>query len=106
MIKKIKTISYDNRAIFFWILVGVSILSLCVYVYAIQVTARHIAKRQVLEEKIAEISSNLNSLEFAYIDLKNSVTIEMAYDHGFQEIRNPLYVSRTRPASLSLNSKR
>jgi hypothetical protein len=101
---KTRTISYDHRARFFWVLVAISILSLCAYIYAISATARNIALRQDLERQIAKVSANLNSLEFAYIELKNNITLELAYHYGFREVKNPLYVSRTRTAALSFNT--
>ena len=99
----VRAMSFDGRVRFFWALITISTLSFVVYVYAINSTARNIALRQDLEKNIAEISVNLNSLEFAYIELKNNVTIELAYHYGFKEVQNPLYVSR-RPISLSLNT--
>lgn len=104
MSSKTKIISYDQRVRFFWILVAVSMASLFIYVYAINATARNIALRQDLGRQIANVTVNLDSLEFAYIELKNNVTIELAYQYGFREVKSPLYVSRTRPASLSFNT--
>ena len=104
MINKTKTISYDHRVRFFWILMTISVLSLFVYIYAINVTARNVALRQNLERQTAGVSANLDSLEFAYIELKNNITIELAYQRGFREIKNPLYVSRAGTASLSFNT--
>ncbi len=104
MSKKTKTISYHNRVRFFWVLVAISILSLSVYVYAINTIARNIATRQDLERQIVKMRAGLDSLEFAYIELKNNITIELAQDHGFKEVKSPLYVSRARPASLSFNT--
>ena len=106
MTNKTRTISYDNRVRFFWTMVVVSILSIFIYVYAVNATARNIVTRQSLERQIGNISANLNSLEFAYIELKNNVTIELAYYYGFKEVKNPLYVSRTNRASLSFNTFR
>ena len=71
----VRAMSFDGRVRFFWALITISTLSFVVYVYAINSTARNIALRQDLEKNIAEISVNLNSLEFAYIELKNNVTI-------------------------------
>ena len=104
MTHKTKTISYDHRVRFFWTMITLALLSLSVYMYAINASARHVAERQDSERQIAEVSAKLNSLEFAYIELKNNVTIELAYQYGFREARNPLYVSRTSPASLSFNT--
>lgn len=100
---RVGAISYDNRMRFFWALVTLSMFSFVIYVYAINTTARNVALRQDLERQIADISVNLNSLEFAYIELKNNVTIELAYHYGFKEVINPLYVSR-HPLSLSFNT--
>jgi len=95
---------YENRVRFFWALVAISILSFSAYIYAINVTTRNIATRQVLERQIAAVSTNLDSLEFAYIELKNDITIELAREYGFREVNNPLYVSRAPSASLSFNT--
>ena len=110
MSNKTRTISipthagYDHRVCFFWILSALSMLSLSVYVYAINATARNIAIRQDLERQVAHISADLDSLEFAYIELKNNITIELALQHGFREVKSPLYISRLRPAPLSFNT--
>lgn len=110
MTNKTKTLSiskyagYNYRAGFFWIMVAVSLLSVFVYIYAINTTARNIALRQNLEREISTASANLDSLEFAYIELKNNITIELAYNQGFREVKNPLYVSRAPSASLSFNT--
>lgn len=104
MNNKIRTISYDPRVYFFWTLVTISVLSLFIYIYAINTTARNIALSQDLERQMANISVNFNSLEFAYIELRNNVTLELAYQHGFQEAQSPLYVSRNSSQSLSFNT--
>lgn len=100
-----KTISYNHRVRVFWTLLAISGLALFVYIYTINVTARNIAERQLLERRITEISTDLDSLEFAYVKLKNGVTLEVAHQHGFRETKNPLYVSRSSAASLSFNAR-
>jgi len=104
MINKIKTISYQDRVRFFWIMSAISILSLFVYIYAINVTTRNAALGQNLERQMGRAGAELDSLEFAYIKLKNNVTLELAYERGFKETKNPLYVSRRPNASLSFNT--
>ena len=104
MINKTRTISYHSRVRFFWVLVAISILSLGVYVYAVNTIARNVAIRQDLERQIGKTSAGLDSLEFAYIELKNNINIELAHYYGFQEVKSPLYVSRARSLSLSFNT--
>ncbi len=90
-----RSISYEDRERAFWFLVSASLLSLIVYVYAINAAAHHIAVRQNLEKQVAETNASLGSLEFNVIALKNNVTLEVAQSHGFTEVKAPLYVSRT-----------
>ena len=99
-----KTISYDNRVRLFWGLVSICILSLVLYVYAVNATARNIAVIQGLEKEVARASGSLSSLEFAYIELKNNVTLDLAYQYGFKEEKQPLYISRTKASTLSFNT--
>ena len=104
MTSNTKIILYDHRVRFFWILVAISALSMFTYIYAINATARNIATGQDLERRVAKVSANLDSLEFSYITLKNNVTLELAYERGFREVKNPLYVSRALQTSLSFNT--
>lgn len=102
--QKTNIISYDRRVYLFWILVFISTISLFTYIYAVNAIARNIAIKQDLEKQITNISNDFNSLEFAYIELRNNVTMELAYQHGFQEVKSPLYISRINPQSLSFNT--
>ena len=106
MINSTKTITYDNRARLFWIMAIISVLSLFVYVYGINATARSIVIRQDLEKQVNTVSTDLDSLEFTYIKLKNDITMDLAYHYGLKEVKNPLYISRTNRASLSFNTLR
>jgi len=95
---------YENRLRIFWVLVTISIVSLVAYMYAINITARNITHRASLEREIADISTGLDALEFEFIELRNNVTLELAYEKGFKEEKSPLFVSRSKAASLSFNS--
>lgn len=103
MTYKTRTISYNHKVRLFWALIVISGLSLFTYIYTINITARNIAERQNLERDISRISANLDSLEFSYVKLKNSVTIELALERGFRETKNPLYISRSSATALSFN---
>jgi len=98
-----KALSIESRANFFWFLIGVSILSLLVYFYAINSIARNTALRQNLEAYVADAGGRIAGLEFAHIELKNAITAELAYSYGFEEVRTPLYVTRNSSTSLTLN---
>jgi hypothetical protein len=99
-----RAITFEDRQRFFWFLVSVSLFSLVLYFYAVNATAHHIAVRQNLESEVAEVNSRLSSLEFSSIALRNAITLEIAHEYGFSEVKEPLYVSRSTPASLTLNT--
>lgn len=99
-----KALSLEGRERFFWGLVSVSLCSLLIYVYAINAAAHHIAVRQNLEKQVERLNGDLSVLEFETIALKNGVTMEVATNYGFSEVREPLYVSRDAENSLTLNT--
>lgn len=100
---KAKTISIESSANLFWFMVGVSILSLFVYFYAINSIARSTALRQNLEARVTDAAGRIGALEFSYIKLKGTITSEVAASYGFKEVRKPLYVSRAAGSALTLN---
>jgi len=104
MINRTRTLSYDYRFKIFVVLVSLSILSFGYYIYAIYATASNVAARQESERQIAKISTNLDALEFGYIELKNNITMELAYEYGFKEVKSPLFIPRTRSTSLTFNT--
>ncbi len=102
-----KVNSYESRERLFWLFASVSVVSIFMYVYAINAAAHHIAVRQNLEKEVSSMNTDLSTLEFKAIELKNAVTIETAQEFGFSEVRQPLYVSRSSSGnSLTLNTVR
>lgn len=102
---KAKTISYDRRIHIFWMLVSLMGLSAVLYVYAVLSTTHNTALRQNLEVKLTNLATETSALEFALIEKKNEVSIEVAYAAGFHDVVEPHYVSRVRTNSLSLNTQ-
>ena len=98
-----KTISYDSRIRIFWALVLLVVMSFGLYVYALNAVIRNTVARQNLELVAADLSTQASSLEYAYINLKNKISIDMAYAQGFKDISSPIYISRARANSLTMN---
>ena len=99
---KYHTISYDIRARVFWALVGLSLASLFIYVYAVLATVGHTVSREALVKESSALATRVSELEFKDIALKNKVNLEVALAQGFSEVKSPLYVSRSHTA-LTLN---
>jgi len=64
-----------------------------------------VALRASLEREATELSGELATLEFQYIARTGEVTLEMAQQYGFVEVKEPLYVSRDGAPSLSFNTE-
>jgi hypothetical protein len=100
---KTKTLSFDAHVRLFWMLTFICVASLALYVYGINATVRNTVARQNIEAEIANISTQLGEMEFAYIGLKNKISLSVAYERGFQSVESPTFISRTPSRSLSLN---
>lgn len=98
-----KTIAYDTRVRAFWTLAAISIIFVSIYILSIHLTIRNTAARQALAIQATELSARQGSLEFAYIGLKNQVSMEVARAHGFREVSSPTYISRSGVNSLTYN---
>lgn len=100
---KEKIISYDIRVRVFWTLVSILALSLGVYIYAVLGTINNNVARENLVRESSELSARVSELEFEDIALRNTYDLETALARGFNEVRNPIYVSRD-SVSLTLNT--
>ncbi len=100
-----RSIPYEDRLKAFWFLAGLCLFSLGAYIYAVNATARNVSMRAALERESAELTAELATLEFQYITLKGEVTLAVAAEYGFEEVRKPLYVSRDEKPSLSFNTE-
>ena len=100
---KTKTISYDMRARAFWILAFIFCACLIVYVWAIRATISNTISRANLESTTSNLSAQVGEMEFTFIGLENNVSLQLAYDRGFQNVVTPIYISRSASHSLSMN---
>ena len=84
-------------------LIAVMVASASLYFYALSATVRNTVARQGLELATADLSNKESTLEYAYINLKNNINLEVAYAEGYQDISAPIYISRAKTTSLTMN---
>ncbi|MBX4199939.1 hypothetical protein KW790_00545 [Candidatus Parcubacteria bacterium] len=82
-----------------------TLLSLVIYIYAVNSAVRNTVARKDLESRIALVSTHLSEMEFKYISLKNKVDLKLALNRGFKEVTTPVFISRSSSRSLSFNTK-
>ena len=91
----------------FWSLI-VAILGLfALYGYFVSTSITNVLLREEVEENILAVNSEISQLEFIYLDQKNTVTLEFAYEMGFIDINDKEFVSRKSLLSreLTLNNE-
>jgi len=104
---KTAVLSFDNRVRIFWMLVSVCFAASILYIYAVSTTVSNTVSRQALETEVGTMAARIGEMEFTYIGMKNSVTLATAYEHGFEDVSSPVYVSRLDTGvALSINSNR
>ncbi len=100
---KSRTLSYDTRVIAFWTLISIFLLCVVVYAYAVRTTISNTIARANLESISANLGASVGEMEFKYISMQNDVSLQMAFERGFQNVAEPLYISRITSHSLSMN---
>ncbi len=64
------------------------------YVILVKSTVHNIVLRESLGKERASLVSRIADLNSNYITLKNSVTLDTAYAHGFQNAPEPYFISK------------
>jgi hypothetical protein len=102
---QIEKFEYRDKKIV-WILFSVFVFLLISYGLLINKTIVNAVSLQDTQKEIAVINSDINSMEFQYLNAKSSITMELALSKGFVPISNEKFVVAT-PAqsglSLSIN---
>jgi len=100
MSKALKFIETNTKLIITALLVLVLCLSVLYGVF-VRETVVNVVEREETEALIAELVSEIGELEFEYIEEKNTINIDLAYELGFRDISNASYRSRTTAVSLA-----
>jgi len=96
-----KTIHLPQYKHIFFALIGISVFSLVLYVYAVNQTVRNVVLRQKMESELAHLVSVNSETEFAYIARKNAITLDTARELGFAVVDANIFVSRQSSVALA-----
>jgi len=103
--KQIGKIEYTEKKIF-WSLFSISAIFIIFYGYFLNSAMMNAVSRQNMEKEITILSSNVNTMEFQYLNLKNSVTLDLAKTKGFVAVSSDKFAvidSAQKNLSLSIN---
>jgi len=92
-----KTLNTIDRisATLFWSLLSMLVLLMGAYGYMVNQTVWNAFNKDQAEEQIIVLNSKLGDLEFQYMSLSNDISLEKAYELGFQNaVGKTLFASR------------
>ncbi len=77
------------------------------YIYFISSSIITVIVREEVSGNIVAVSSTISGLESKYLALKNEITVEYAYTHGFSDISSKSYTPRVSATGrvLTVNSQ-
>ena len=90
---QIQNVSRFEQKMFF-VLLAVLVMLFGTYGFLVKNTVHNIVLRESLGKDRVVLVSNIADLNTSYIALKNAVTIEVAYAHGFQPASEPRFISK------------
>ena len=99
--KQIKNLEYREKSII-WSLFSVFVLLLVSYGFFVSSSMSNAVERQNISKENIALNTEINSMEFAYLEAKNSITMELALKEGFIAVNNQKFVSVT-PVSTNLS---
>lgn len=95
-----------KRKTTFFILTAILFTTFSSYVFLVNKTVANVVTRGKAQASISSISSAMGELEFKYMTLKKSVTLELAYSKGFNDsVPSSFLAQNAFPTPISFNSR-
>ena len=69
------------------------VCSLGLYLYSVNQSVQYIVTHRHLKQEVTELRSKLGTIEFRYIDERNSITLSDAKRRGYTKAENAAYIS-------------
>ena len=63
------------------------------YIYCVNVTVHNVVAREDVENEISKLTLSIGREEFAYITMRNEITLPLAYAKGFQDVSVKTFIS-------------
>ena len=100
-----KVLELNREKTIFWALLGTLLLSLGFYMYCVNSTVHNVVTRQNLENEASKLTLSIGSEEFKYISKRNSITIQLAYSMGFQDVSKKIFIQSKPETSVAFLSR-
>ena len=91
---------------FFWTLFSILVFTIVLYGFLLNRAMMNAVSKQNMEKESVSLESDVNSLEFQYLNAKNNITTELAQSKGFVLVSSDKFAlidSAQKNLSLSIN---
>lgn len=104
--KQIRNIEHMEKQIF-WTLFSMLILLLVSYGFFVNKAITNAISKESMQKAISSLNSDVNSVEFQYLNIKNSISLNLAFSKGFVAVANDNFalISPDKSVSLSINKR-
>lgn len=77
----------------FFFLAAAFLFLVSLYIYLVHKTVMNVVAEGNDQSAISSLSSTTGTMEFQYITLKNTITLDLAYQKGFQDTSPTKFIS-------------
>jgi hypothetical protein len=95
----------DRERQIFWAAFSMLALLLVAYGFLMQRTILNAIAKEHMQENITALNTEVNTLEFQYLGMKNSITPDLARARGFVAVAKDQFAKISSPETLSLSLK-
>ena len=88
-----KVLQINRERTIFWVLTGILFISLCFYIYFINVTVHNVVARENFENEASQLTLSIGTSEFVYISKRNAIDLALAHTLGFKSASVKAYIS-------------
>lgn len=100
-----KVLELNRERTIFWLLIGTLFISMCFYIYFINITVHNVVAREHLEQEASQLTLYIGNKEFEYISKRNTINVDMAHTLGFKEAKVTAYVSIKEGKSFAYHAR-
>ena len=90
-----------NTKTFTILCLGMILVSVFVYLYSYQLSVSYASSLQNLEDKIANMKSEISEVEFEIVENKRNIDKSVAVDNGFVSLKEVVFIKKTPKTALN-----
>jgi hypothetical protein len=90
----------------FWVAFSMFVMLIISYGYFVNQTFQNASMRENMNKEISVLSTDVNTLEYKYLNIKNNINMNLAVAKGFVSVKNENFASvSSKSLSLSVNKR-